>query len=57
MDVCCRNQLCEWDTLPVCDQVPFRARFAAIRWVRAGLGSLFFAGTVEASMAALDQSI
>jgi hypothetical protein len=33
-----------------------RARFRAIRWIRSGLGAPFFAGTVEASIEARDQS-
>ena len=57
VDVGRRGQLRERDALAVRDQVPLRPRLAAIRRVRAGLVTPFFAGTVEASMAARDQSI
>src|ERR1043165_1716082 len=46
----------ERDALPVNDHMAFRARFAAIRWIRPGFTAPFSAGTAEESRAARDQS-
>lgn len=54
--VCRRDQRTERDAVGVDHKMALRARFAAIRWIRAGLGSPFFAGTEEASAEARDQS-
>lgn len=53
----CGRRLGEWEALAISDDVPLRARLRSVRGVRPCLGAPFFAGTVEASMAALDQSI
>jgi hypothetical protein len=45
------------DTLAVGQHMALRARFAAIRWIRAGTRPPFFAGTMAESMHARDQSI
>lgn len=47
----------ERDALPVHDQMAFRARFAAIRWIRPGFIAPLSAGTAEESREARDQSI
>lgn len=47
----------ERDALPVHDQMAFRARFAAIRWIRPGFIAPFSAGTAEESSEARDQSM
>ena len=57
VDFCRRGRLREWDALPVPYQVRLRARGAVIRRVRDGLVIPAVAGTIEASIAARDQSI
>ena len=47
----------EGEALRVYQQMVLRARFAAIRRIRAGLVAPLFAGTLEASSAARDQSM
>jgi len=47
----------ERDALSVHDQMAFRARFAAIRWIRPGFIAPFSAGTAEESREARDQSM
>jgi hypothetical protein len=46
----------EWDPIRVGEQMVLRARLAAIRRIRAGGGAPFFAGTLDASRTARDQS-
>ena len=48
MDVGWRDQLGEGNALGIDHKMALRARFAAIRRIRAGVRSPFFAGTVEA---------
>ena len=47
----------ERDALPVHDHMAFRARFAALRWIRPGFIAPFWARTDEESSAARDQSM
>jgi len=47
----------EWKPPRVYQHMVLRARFATIRRIRAGLVAPFFAGTLEASSAARDQSM
>jgi hypothetical protein len=47
----------ERDALPVHDHMAFRARFAAIRWIRPGFIAPFSAGTAEESREARVQSM
>lgn len=57
MDVGGRLGDAQRDTLSVDHQMAFRARFAAIRWIRTGLRAPLGGGTLVESNAAMDQSI
>ncbi len=57
MDVCGAHRDGERDALSVHDQMAFRARFAAIRWIRPGFIAPFCDPTDEESSEARDQSI
>lgn len=57
VDVGGREELGEWDSVGIRNKMAFRARFAAIRWIRPGRRAPLFAGTMEASIAARVQSI
>lgn len=57
MHVGCTQRDGERDALPVHDHMAFRARFAAIRWIRPGFFAPFSAGTAEESSEARDQSM
>jgi hypothetical protein len=46
----------EWDATPVDEEMALRARFAAIRRIRAGLLAPLLAGTLAESREARDQS-
>ena len=57
MHVGCAYRDGERDALSVHNHMAFRARFAAIRWIRPGLTAPFSAGTAEESREARDQSM
>jgi hypothetical protein len=57
MDISRREHYGEWDAAPVDDKMALRARFAAIRRIRAGLRAPLLAGTLAESSDARDQSI
>lgn len=57
VDICRRVPDRERDAVPVDHNMALRARFAAIRWIRAGLGPPPGAGTLAESSDARDQSI
>jgi hypothetical protein len=57
IDVGRRDRHCQGDALAVDHKMALRARFASIRWIRAGFVAPPGAATLAASIAARDQSI
>jgi len=57
VDIGGRQGYGEWDSVSVGHDMALRARFAAIRWIRAGFGAPPGAGTLAESSDARDQSI